>query len=203
MTNNKIKENGITKKANEISAVTDKCCKTFDNEEIKEILFQLVTTFDPTSGEFIISGTTTSIEESILNRVSFVRTLDKFIESVRNGNSYAILNAMSKITSKTYAEDLSACVRCIEKISPNSFLKEMPLNEVVFEDEILNIFWRSISVSMKKAACLLLVAVGHLTDKYFVIECHNYNGDSCNFYGCLDANKHSFFQGRIPGTEND
>lgn len=197
--NNKKTDNGITTANNEISMAAECKSKTFDNSEIKEILFTLVTTFDATTGEFMLAGTN-PVEDSAINRVSFVRLIDCLIDSVRDGNSYNILNSLSGLTKK-YSADLALCVQFIERITNKNYIREIPLTDIVFKDEIINVYWKSIPVIMKKAACLLLIAVGHLTDKYFVIQCSNYNGDTCNFYGCLDSNKRSFFQGRIPGTE--
>lgn len=193
-TNNKKADNGIT-----TAKVAES--KKFTKEEIKEILFELVTEFDPSSGEYMISGTGQFIEDSCLNKVTFVNAVDSLIDAINEGNSYTVLNSLSEITSKKYAADMSLCVQAIERSTTNNFIKEIPLNDLIFEDEILNIFWKSLSPLMKRAVCLILTAITHLTDRYWEIPVFNYNGDSCNFYGCLDANKSSFFQGRIPGTE--
>lgn len=191
-----------TKAENEIAvkAATD-VCKTYTNAEIKEILFGLVTKFDATTGQYMIGDTANPVEDSVLNRLSFVKNVDNLIDSVRDGYEYGILNALSKITSKAYTTDLGICELYIERTTKNNFIKEIPLNDLIFEDEIVSIYWKSLTPLMKRTACLILVAIGHLTDRWFNIPCSNYNGDSCNFYGCLDANKFSFFQGRIPGTE--
>ena len=192
-----------TKANNEITAVTEYKteCKTFDNEEIKELLFSLVTKFDPETGEYYITGTGQPVEDSCLNRVSFTKSVDTLIDAIRDGDPYGVINSLAVVTSKRFSTDLGLCVQSIEKNTKDNFIKEIPLAEVIFEDEIINIWWKSIPVIMKKAACLLLVSITHLTDKYWNIACFNYNGDACNFYGCLDANKFSFFQGRLPGTE--
>lgn len=196
--NKKADTNGITT----AKAIADtERSKTFTKEEIKRILFELVCDFDPTSGEYMISGTGQPVEESCLNKVTFVNTLDSLIDAIAEGDAYTVLNSISKLTSKKYATDMGLCVQAIERNTKNNFIKEIPLTEVIFEDELLNIFWKSLSPLMKRAACLLLTAITHLEDRYWEIPCFNYNGDSCNFYGCLDSNKFSFFQGRIPGTE--
>lgn len=195
--------NEITEaKANKITAIpaTDKG-KIFSNEEIKDTLFNLVTDFDSVSGQYIIAGTAESVEDSILNRVSFVDAIDNLIDAIKGGYEYGIINSLAKITSKKYASDLGLCVQHLERTTPDNFIKDIPLSEVVFKDEIMNIYWKSLTLNMKKVSVLLLVAIGHMTDRYFEIPCSNYGGDTCNFYGCLDANKSSFFNGRIPGTK--
>lgn len=194
----------VNAKANEMRpiAATDKG-KIFSNEEIKDTLFNLVTDFDAVSGQYVIAGTAEPVEDSILNRVSFVNAVDQLIDAIKDGYEYGIINSLSVITSKKYATDLGLCVQHLERSIPNNFIKDIPLSEVIFKDEIINIYWKSISLNMKKVAVLLLVAIGHMTDRYFEIPCSNYGGDTCNFYGCLDQNKCSFFDGRIPGTKRD
>lgn len=201
-----MRNNGIaTKKANEATAVNEIAkvmpAETFTNEQIKSILFELVTKFDPETGEYYIAGTGQPVEDSCLNRVSFTKSVDTLIDAIRDGDPYGVINSLAIITCKKYATDIGLCVQAIEKNTKDNFVKEIPLAEVIFEDEILNIYWRSMPLIMKKAACLLLTAITHMLDKYWEIPCFNYNGDACNFYGCLDANKSSFFQGRLPGTE--
>lgn len=201
--NKRNNNNGITTAANnnEIAAANKISASAFTNEEIKRILFELVTEFDAVTGEYVIAGTAETVEDSILNRLSFVSAIEKLIDAIKDGNDYGVLNSLTTITSKKYESDLGLCVQHLERSTTNNFIKEMPLNDIVFEDNIINIYWKSLTPLMKRAACLILVSIGHLTDRWFEIPCFNYNGDSCNFYGCLDANKFSFFQGRIPGTE--
>ena len=182
-----------------MAKATDKG-RIFSNEEIKDTLFNLVTDFDPVSGQYIIAGTAEPIEDTILNKVSFVKAVDQLIDSIRVGYEYGIINSLSTITSKKYSADLGLCVQHLERSIADNFIKDIPLSEIIFKDEIINVFWKSLNLNMKKAVVLLLISIGHMTDRYFEIPCSNYGGDTCNFYGCLDQNKCSFFDGRIPGT---
>lgn len=179
--------------------------ETYTNEQIKSILFELVTNFNLETGEYYVTGTCLPFEDSSLNRVSFMKSVDTLIDAIRDGDPYGTINSLAIITSKKYETDLGLCVEAIEKNTKDNFIKEIPLAEVIFEDEIINIWWKSIPLMMKKAACLLLTSITHLAHKNleWEITCFNYNGTSCNFYDYLYLNKFSFFQGRIPGTDYD
>lgn len=184
--------------SNEISvARTTAPCKTLSNDAIKEILFTLVTDFDASSGSFVIAGTADNVEDTCINKCTFVHAVDHLIDSIRDNDCYGILNNLAVICSKKYSSDLAAMVTVIEKTKDN-FLKEMPLNNIIFKDEILNIYWRSLSLSMKKASVLLITAIAHMCDKYFIIDVSNYNGDTCNLFECMISNRRSFFDGRLP-----
>lgn len=180
---------------NEISAITT---DQFSNDAIKEFLFTLVTDFDTSTGNFVIAGTADNVEDTCLNKCNFVHKVDDFIDAIRDNDYYGMLNSLAHICSKKYSSDIAAMVTVIEKTKDN-FLKEMPLNNIVFKDEILNIYWKSLTLSMKKASILLITAVAHMCGKkYYKIDVSNYNGDTCNLFDCMICNRGSFFNGRLP-----
>lgn len=187
-----------TKRNDEITeARTTAPCKTLSNDAIKEILFSLVTDFDASTGSFVIAGTADNVEDTCINKCTFVHAVDALIDAIRDNDCYGILNNLSTICSKKYSNDIASMVSVIEKTKDN-FIKEMPLGNLIFKDEVLNVYWKSLSPSMRKASVLILCAIAYLCDKYFIIEVSNYNGDTCNLFECMISNRRSFFDGRLP-----
>ena len=89
--------------SNEISvARTTAPCKTLSNDAIKEILFTLVTDFDASSGSFVIAGTADNVEDTCINKCTFVHAVDHLIDSIRDNDCYGILNNLAVICSKKY-----------------------------------------------------------------------------------------------------